>query len=92
MKLFNTVFIFLFTSLTLPLKAGEEFCGVRNKAFLAGETITYKVYYTLAGAFVTGGEAVFNAAHESGVRINFWMQLGSETDRKIRRKMKSTIF
>lgn len=64
MKLFNSVFILLLTSLTLPLRAGEEFCGVRNKAFLAGETITYKVYYTLAGVYVAAGEAVFNTAIE----------------------------
>jgi hypothetical protein len=64
MKLFNTVFILLLTSLTLPLRAGEEFCGIRNKAFLSGETIRYKVYYTLAGAFVTGGEAAFSTSLE----------------------------
>ena len=64
MKLFNTVFILLLTSLALPLRAGEEFCGARNKAFLAGETITYKVYYTLAGVYVAAGEAVFNTSLE----------------------------
>jgi hypothetical protein len=64
MKLFNSIFILVFMSLSFPLRAGEEFCGVRNKSFLAGETITYKVYYTLAGAFVTGGEAAFSSALE----------------------------
>lgn len=64
MELFKTAFILLLTSLSLPLRAGEEFCGVQNKAFLVGETITYKVYYTLAGVYVAAGEAVFNTTLE----------------------------
>ncbi len=64
MKLFNTVFILVFMSLSFPLRAGEEFCGTRNKSFLAGETIMYKVYYTLAGVYVAAGEAMFNTSLE----------------------------
>ncbi len=64
MKFFNTAFVLLLTSLTLPLRAGEEFCGIHNKAFLTGESITYKVYYTLAGVYVAAGEAVFTTSLE----------------------------
>jgi hypothetical protein len=45
--------------LSLPLKAGDEFCGAHNTAFQAGETITYKVLYKLANVYVGAGEAVF---------------------------------
>jgi hypothetical protein len=44
--------------LSFPLTAGDDFCGVRNKAFQAGEVITFKVYYTL-GVYVAAGEATF---------------------------------
>jgi hypothetical protein len=41
------------------LNAGDEFCGIRNTAFMAGESSTYTVYYTL-GVFIAAGEASFN--------------------------------
>jgi len=41
------------------LNAGDEFCGIRNSAFIAGESSTYTVYYTL-GVFIAAGEASFN--------------------------------
>ncbi|MEP6748597.1 MAG: DUF3108 domain-containing protein [Bacteroidota bacterium] len=41
------------------LNAGDEFCGIHNTAFVAGETSTYTVYYTL-GVFIAAGEASFN--------------------------------
>ena len=64
MRLFTLVFILLLTGLSFPLHAGDEFCGLRNKAFQTGEKITYKVYYTLAGVFVTAGEANFTTTLE----------------------------
>jgi hypothetical protein len=64
MKIFITFFILLLTTLSIPLRAGDDFCGVHNKAFLAGESITYRAYYTLAGVYVAAGEAVFNTALE----------------------------
>jgi len=42
----------------LVLNAGDEFCGIHNTAFQAGETSTYTVYYTL-GVFIAAGEASF---------------------------------
>jgi hypothetical protein len=64
MKLFNTVFILLLTSLWLPLCAGDEFCGTHNKAFQVGESITYEVYYRVAKLYFGAGEAVFNTSVE----------------------------
>ncbi len=44
---------------SIPMKAGDEFCTLRNTAYQTGETITFKVYYTLAGVYVAAGEANF---------------------------------
>ncbi|HTI12626.1 MAG TPA: DUF3108 domain-containing protein [Puia sp.] len=68
MRVFITICILLLTGLSLPLKAGDEFCGVHNTAFQAGETITYKVLYKLANVYVGAGEAVFTNTleHMSG--------------------------
>ena len=64
MRLFFLVFVLLLTTLSLPLRAGDEFCGVQNKAFSAGESITYKVFYTLARVYVGAGEATFTTSLE----------------------------
>src|SRR6201996_7550368 len=69
MRVFITVSILLLMVLSFPLLAGDEtpsFCGgIRNKAFLAGESITYKVSYSVAGVkFATAGEATFNTTFE----------------------------
>ena len=43
----------------------EEFCGnIRNTAFGAGEQLTYRVSYVLAGVSLNGGEATFNTSLE----------------------------
>jgi len=63
MRIFFTICILVLTGLSLPLKAGnefgDEFCGAHNTAFVAGETLTYKVLYKLANVYVGAGEAVF---------------------------------
>lgn len=45
---------------SMSLNAGDDFCGIRNTAFKAGETSTYKVFYTVAGAYFGAGEATFS--------------------------------
>ena len=45
--------------LSKRLDAGSEFCGLRNIAFQNGESITMKVFYTLAGMYIGAGEANF---------------------------------
>jgi hypothetical protein len=48
-----------------PGGPGNEFCGnIRNTAFNAGEALTYKVSYVLAGVSFSGGEATFNTSLE----------------------------
>src|SRR5688500_13910989 len=46
--------------ISFHLNAGDDFCGIRNTAFRSGETLTFKVYYTLAGVYVSAGEARFS--------------------------------
>ena len=80
MKVFATICTLLLTGLSFPLRAGDEFCGnnilsqpldefcgIRNTSFQAGETVTLKVFYTLAGAYFAAGEANFNTVLE---RVN----------------------
>jgi hypothetical protein len=37
----------------------DDFCGIRNTSFVAGEQLTYTVYYNLAGVYVNAGTALF---------------------------------
>jgi Protein of unknown function (DUF3108) len=61
MRLFSTICILVLMGLSLPLKADNDFCGTRNTAFLPGEVLTYKVYYSAAHLFnIVGGEASFS--------------------------------
>ncbi|MEO6638404.1 MAG: DUF3108 domain-containing protein, partial [Ginsengibacter sp.] len=61
MKTITTIIILLFAFTT---KGGDEFCGVRNKSFNAGEEVTMKVYYTTLGMYVGAGEAKFTTSLE----------------------------
>lgn len=47
------------TFIWLKLSAGDEFCGIRNTTFNAGEVITYNVFYAVAGIYVNAGTANF---------------------------------
>jgi hypothetical protein len=64
MRLFITVYILIQAGLSVPLKTNNDFCGIHNTAFLAGEALTYKVYYTVASIYIGAGEAVFNTSLE----------------------------
>lgn len=46
------------------LKAGDEFCGAKNTAFVSGELVTMKVYYTTMGMYIAAGEATFSIGLE----------------------------
>jgi hypothetical protein len=60
MRFFACASLLILLILSFPLRADEGFCGVRNGAFQAGETITFKILYSVAGLnLVTAGEAVF---------------------------------
>ena len=56
--------LFLFISLTIRLTAGDDFCGIRNKSFLAGENISFVVFYNALGLYVNAGTASFNLSLE----------------------------
>jgi hypothetical protein len=64
MKFFTSIGILLLLAISFPIKAGDEFCGVRNSAFSVNESLTFKVYYTLAGVYIAAGEAVFTTTIE----------------------------
>lgn len=49
--------LFLFSAVTL--KAGDDFCGIRNSSFQSGENITYTVFYSALGLYVNAGTASF---------------------------------
>jgi Protein of unknown function (DUF3108) len=58
------LFILLTAVLSKQLNAGDDFCGLRNASFKATESLTFKVFYTLAGVYVGAGEATFNIGVE----------------------------
>jgi Protein of unknown function (DUF3108) len=42
----------------------DEFCGIKNTAFQADETVTMKVFYSTMGAYIGAGEATFTSTLE----------------------------
>jgi len=52
---------------TTSLSAGDEFCGMHNTAFQAGELLTYNIFYNVIGIYVNAGNATFTTSLE---RIN----------------------
>ena len=57
MKKILLITAFLVT--TIRLAAGDDFCGIRNSSFHAGEQITYVVFYNVIGIYVNAGTATF---------------------------------
>ena len=57
-----TTLLIIFTAFSL--KAGDEFCGIKNTSFLPGERITMKVYYNTMGMYIAAGEATFTVDEE----------------------------
>ncbi|MBL7739108.1 MAG: DUF3108 domain-containing protein [Chitinophagaceae bacterium] len=43
----------------------QEFCGIENTAFKAGEKVTYTVYYNVAGVYINAGTATFTNTLET---------------------------
>ena len=65
MKIYSPFVFLLFIGSSFPLRAGNGFCEVKNTAFHAGEIVTYKVFYTWAGAYLGAGEATFRSTIET---------------------------
>jgi hypothetical protein len=42
----------------------DDFCGIKNTAFIAGEVVTMKVFYNTLGMYVGAGEATFTTTLE----------------------------
>ncbi len=64
MKAFRSLFFIALMVISFPLTAGEGFCGIRNTAFQANESITFKVMYAVVGAHFGAGEVTFTSALE----------------------------
>lgn len=60
--IFSTV---LFCLIAGKLTAGDDFCGIRNIAFKAGEKIDFTIYYSVIGLYVNAGNATFTTHLES---------------------------
>ncbi|MEJ7589822.1 MAG: DUF3108 domain-containing protein, partial [Ferruginibacter sp.] len=57
--------LLIFSEDTYKPKAQTEiFCGIKNKAFKEGETITMKVFYNSLGLYIGAGEATFTSVLE----------------------------
>ena len=65
MKAIRALFIFLLVAFSFPLQAGESSCALPNHAFQSGESVTYKVYYKVAGVYIGAGEATITCALEN---------------------------
>ena len=59
-----TAYFFICLFLVHPLKAGDDFCGIKNFAFNSGEEISYNLYYSVIGLYINAGSAKFGVAQE----------------------------
>lgn len=50
---------------TATADPADEFCGIRNTAFQAGEQVTFHVYYSVVGAYIHAGTATFTTTLET---------------------------
>ncbi len=69
MKIFKIVVIICMAVVLSSSKLGNdtqsEFCGINNTAFIAGEQITYHVYYSVIGAYILAGTGIFTNTLET---------------------------
>jgi hypothetical protein len=57
----------------------DEFCGIRNTAFKAGESITFTVYYSVIGIYINAGTANFTTTLEKLNNIPVYHAVGTGT-------------
>ena len=71
MRLYKYGFVFLLSIVSTSMKQAplpaDDFCGIRNTSFLAGEQLTFTVFYNVAGVYVNAGTAIFTNTLESDV-------------------------
>ena len=75
----KTIISILFLLLTNTSQQQEEFCGLHNRAFNAGEQVTMEVYYTTLGLYVGAGEAKFTTTLEEYNGIPVYHCVGTGT-------------
>ncbi len=63
-KIIKVIFLLVMFSSFTPQSTGDDFCGIKNKAFQAGESVTMRVFYSAAGMYISAGEATFTTALE----------------------------
>lgn len=54
----------LYTMITLPATAQNDFCGIKNISFQEGEKLFFKVYYNMGRIWVGAGDASFAVTSE----------------------------
>jgi len=62
MKGIKALSLLAFALMAFTIKAktpNDEFCGINNTAFQAGEEISYTIYYAVAGIYIDAGNATF---------------------------------
>lgn len=66
MRILSLILLFnLVVPVNAQQKSKEDFCGINNTAFLAGEQVTFHVYYTVVGAYLLAGTATFTNTLET---------------------------
>lgn len=75
-------FLVFFLCLTICLRLSaddDDFCGIRNTAFKAGESITFTVYYSVIGIYINAGTANFTTTLEKLNNIPVYHAIGTGT-------------
>ena len=59
-------FLVFLTAFFLPFdqNSNDNFCGIRNTSFSAGEVVHMTVYYSTMGAYIGAGDATFTTTLE----------------------------
>jgi len=90
--------ICFFTLSVIRMSAGTDFCGVVNTAFVSGENISFRVFYSLVGIYFDAGNATFSIdkARYNNKQVYHIMGIGNSNERydwifKVRDKYESYI-
>lgn len=63
-KIYKIFFVVFVLSAFTTASTRDEFCGLKNTSFQAGESVTMRVFYSTLGMYVSAGEATFNTSLE----------------------------
>jgi len=65
LKLIVPLIVGLFSFSATKERPPDNFCGIRNVSFNAGEEVSFTVYYAVAGIYVNAGTATFTSTLET---------------------------